>query len=214
MSSGKWRPFCLGLNVLMAICTAVKAAAGHTCIGNTGHSHWALHRKHHQEDSLSNDIYHDVSRNILILFCGTSWTLTQSGDVWCVGVCTIGVLVTLRLILRVLVWLSFIWGFVILLHSIIAYQHSLSGNSCTTQLVDIICWTAHNIFCTQLSGGGWSYIFRTLNSIPFFPDKCRYHRIFTLSGLFRTCQAPDSAAEVDPIAHFGHFRSHLATCTW
>ena len=64
------------------------------------------------------------------------------------------------------------------------------------------------------SGGGWSYIFRTLNSIPFFPDKSRYHRIFTLSGLFRTCQAPDSAAEVDPIAHFGHFRSHLATCTW
>ena len=63
-------------------------------------------------------------------------------------------------------------------------------------------------------GGGWSYIFPTLNSIPFFPDKCRYHRIFTLSGLFRTCQAPDSAAEVDPIAHFGHFRSHLATCTW
>ena len=48
----------------------------------------------------------------------------------------------------------------------------------------------------------------------FFPDKSRYHRIFTLSGLFRTCQAPDSAAEVDPIAHFGHFRSHLATCTW
>ena len=35
----------------------------------------------------------------------------------------------------------------------------------------------------------------------FFPDKSRYHRIFTLSGLFRTCQAPDSAAEVDPIAH-------------
>ena len=51
-------------------------------------------------------------------------------------------------------------------------------------------------------GGGWSYIFRTLSSIPFFPDKSRYHRIFTLSGLFRTCQAPDSAAEVDPIAHF------------
>ena len=66
----------------------------------------------------------------------------------------------------------------------------------------------------MLAGGGWSYIFRTLNSIPFFPDKSRYHRIFTLSGLFRTCQAPDSAAEVDPIAHFGHFRSHLATCTW
>ena len=65
-----------------------------------------------------------------------------------------------------------------------------------------------------LRGGGWSYIFRTLNSIPFFPDKSRYHRIITLSGLFRTCQAPDSAAEVDPIAHFGHFRSHLATCTW
>ena len=62
-----------------------------------------------------------------------------------------------------------------------------------------------------LSGGGWSYIFRTLNSIPFFPDKSRYHRIFTLSGLFRTCQAPDPAAEVDPIAHFGHFRSHLAS---
>ena len=62
-------------------------------------------------------------------------------------------------------------------------------------------------------GGGWSYIFRTLNSIPFFPDKSRYHRIFTLSGLFRTCQAPDPAAEVDPIAHFGHFRSHLTTCS-
>ena len=64
-----------------------------------------------------------------------------------------------------------------------------------------------------LSGGGWSYIFRTLNSTPFFPDKTRYHRIFTLSGLFRTCQAPGPAAEVDPIAHFGHFRSHPATCT-
>ena len=66
----------------------------------------------------------------------------------------------------------------------------------------------------RLSGGGLSYIFRTLSSIPFFPDKSRYHRIFTLSGLFRTCQAPGLAAEVDPIAHFGHFRSHLATCTW
>ena len=28
-----------------------------------------------------------------------------------------------------------------------------------------------------------------------------------LSGLFRTCQAPGLAAEVDLIAHFGHFRS-------
>ena len=32
----------------------------------------------------------------------------------------------------------------------------------------------------------------------FFPDKSQYHRIFTLSGLFRTCQAPGLAAEVDP----------------
>ena len=48
----------------------------------------------------------------------------------------------------------------------------------------------------------------------FFRTSSRYHRIFTLSGLFRTCQAPGLAVEVDPIAHFGHFRSHLATCTW
>ena len=75
-----------------------------------------------------------------------------------------------------------------------------------------VWYTAYSV--NRWPGGGWSYIFWTLNSIPFFPDKSRYHRIFTLSGLFRTCQAPDPAAEVDPIAHFGHFRSHLATCTW
>ena len=75
-------------------------------------------------------------------------------------------------------------------------------------------WQQISSIILPLAGGGWSYIFRTLHSIPFFPDKSRYHRIFTLSGLFRTCQAPDPAAEVDPIAHFGHFRSHLATCTW
>ena len=60
------------------------------------------------------------------------------------------------------------------------------------------------------AGGGLSYIFRTLEFHTFFPDKFRYHCIFTLSRLFRTCQAPGLAAEVDPIAHFGHFHSHLA----
>ena len=48
----------------------------------------------------------------------------------------------------------------------------------------------------------------------FFPHKSWNHRILTLSGLFRTCQAPSLVAEVDPIAHFGHFRNHPATCTW
>ena len=52
--------------------------------------------------------------------------------------------------------------------------------------------------CWQCSGGGLSYIFRTLNSIPFFPDQSQYHQIFTLSGLFWTCQAPGPAAKVDP----------------
>ena len=62
-----------------------------------------------------------------------------------------------------------------------------------------------------VTGRGLSYIFRTLSSIPFFPDKSRYHRTFTLSRLFRTCQAPGLAAGVDPIAHLGHFRGHIAS---
>ena len=87
-------------------------------------------------------------------------------------------------------------------------------NRLPASIVEAYSPQAYKAGLATLAGGGWSYIFRTLNSIPFFPDKSRYHRIFTLSGLFRTCQAPESAAEVDPIAHFGHFRSHLATCTW
>ena len=87
----------------------------------------------------------------------------------------------------------------------------IDGHACLKAMCFYWLWDG-----PLFTGGGWSYIFRTLNSIPFFPDKSRYHRIFTLSGLFRTCQAPDSAAEVDPVAHFGHFRSHLYiyTCTW
>ena len=45
---------------------------------------------------------------------------------------------------------------------------------------------------------------------PFFSDMYRYHWICTWSALFRTCQAPGLAAKVNPIAHFGHFRSRPA----
>ena len=63
----------------------------------------------------------------------------------------------------------------------------------------------------------WENIFRTLSSIPFLPDKSRssdIHIVRTFRDVVQTFQAPGLAAEVDPIAHFGHFRSHLATCTW
>ena len=54
------------------------------------------------------------------------------------------------------------------------------------------------------AGGGWTYIFSDTEFHTFFPDMSRYHQTSMLSGLFQTCQAPDPAAEVDPIAHFGH----------
>ena len=93
-----------------------------------------------------------------------------------------------------------------------SYKHT---NKCPCRIPCSCCLQDHAKFgCGSWAGGGRSYIFWTLNSMPFFPDKCRYHWIFKLSGLSRICQVPGLAAEVDPIAHFGRFRSHPTTCTW
>ena len=67
------------------------------------------------------------------------------------------------------------------------------------------CQPRNSASASTWSGGGRSYIFRTLNSVPFFLDMSQYHQICTLSGLFRTCQAPGLAAEVYPIAYLVHF---------
>ena len=73
-------------------------------------------------------------------------------------------------------------------------------------------WIPYLFFWTQLKHTIFPQqpIFCSLKAIV----NIRYHRIFTLSGLFRTCQATGLAAEVDPIAHFSHFCSHPATCMW
>ena len=90
-----------------------------------------------------------------------------------------------------------------------------NNNKSSTRLSDLNPHHTDKILgCWQCSGGGLSYIFRTQNSTLFFPDQSQYHQIFTLSGLFQTCQAPGLPAKVDPIAHFGHFRSHPARVNW
>ena len=65
---------------------------------------------------------------------------------------------------------------------------------------------------SSLPGGGQSHFFWTLDLVPSFPDKSQDLHIVWI--FFWTCQMPEIAADVDPIAHSSHFRSKPTTCTW